>query len=390
MKISLSANIIKLVIVNTILLVGLLLFPISLQSEIGSGDFRPYWSSSFLLRNGQDFSNLSNMEFIERSRTNWTQPYTMYAWFSPTGNLILLPYTFLPFEHAVYYWLLTNILVIFISAILLWHNTKTHIYIPLVACCFFSATLHSLYLGQVNTVVVLGLALFMFLDTPKREFLAGACLLFVTIKPHLVILTLPLLIINAIWQKKIKLLMGFSSALLICALILWSIYPLWLKSFWQVITSGMSSFRETPSISGLLIHAGYTNGKWFWIVAIMLAMTIWWRFRDKVKQRTLIDITILAGMIVSPVGWSYDHVVLLIPLLHVLEWMVRGTVAKGKVIVITIILIAVNLISLYQRSLSVNDVWFFWIPLVALFVYIYAWKQKQIKISDTAVAMQAG
>lgn len=388
MKIPLSKNIIKLASFIVILIIGLLLPPISLQSDIGSGDFRPYWSSSFLLRNGQDFSNRSKMDFVERSQTNWSKPYTMSAWFAPTGNLILLPYTFFPFTRAVYYWLITNIAVIFFSIILLWQNTKIHIWIPLSAFWGFSATLVSLYMGQINTLVVLGLALFIFLDSTKREFLAGACLILVTIKPHLVILTLPLLMLNAIWKKKLKLPAGFVSALVTCAFILWNIYPLWLNSFWQVITSGMSSFRETPTIPGLLVHAGYGYGKWLWIVVLSLAIIIWWKLKEKVNQRILIDTTILIGMLVSPIGWSYDQVVLLIPLFHVFEWMVRGNLTKGNIIVITLILTVANLISIYERTLSVSEVWFFWIPLVTIIVYIFSWKQKQVK--NLGTPLEAG
>lgn len=359
-----------------ILIIGVLIFPIPIHSNIGSGDFRPYWSSSFLLRNGQDFSNLSNMDWVERSQTNWRESYTMSAWFAPTGNLILLPYTFLSFTRAVYYWLITNIFVVFLSAMLLWQHIKTHTWIPLGVFFTFSATLVSLYMGQVNTLVVLGLSLFIFLSTTKHEFLAGTCLILLTIKPHLVILTLPLLILNIFWQRKTRILAGFISALVLCALILWSINLYWLNSFWQVITSGMSSFREAPTIPGLLVHAGYGYGKWLWMIVLSLAMLIWWKIKDKVNQRTLIDTTILIGMLVSPIGWSYDHIILLIPLLHVFEWMVGNTLSKGNIIVVALLLVIANSLSFYQRTLSVSEVWFFWIPLVSLIIYIFSWKQK--------------
>ncbi len=371
-------------------MIGVLMFPIPIQPNIGSSDFRPYWSSSFLLRNGQDFSNLSNMDSIERSQTNWRESYTMSAWFSPTGNLILLPYTFLPFAHAVYYWFITNILVVFLSAILLWQRIKIHIWIPLGVSLTYSATLVSLYVGQVNTLVVLGLSLFIFFSAKKHDFLAGACLVLLTIKPHLVILTLPLLILNTIWQRKLKIFAGFMSALVICTLVLWGIYPRWLNSFWQVMTSGMSSFREAPTISGLLVHAGYGYGKWLWIIVLSLSIIIWWKLRNKIDQRILIDTTILIGMLVSPIGWSYDQIVLLIPLLHVFEWVVSSTLTKGNIMVIVFILVIANSLSFYQRTFSVSDVWLFWIPLVALIVYIFSWKQRRMKISDAVLAIEAG
>ena len=306
----------------------------------------------------------------------------MHAWFAPTGNLILLPYTFFSFPRAVYYWLVTNIFIIFFSAILLWHDARTHVWIPLCAFIGFSATLLSLYMGQVNTLVVLGLALFIFFDAKKRDFLAGACLVFVTTKPHLVILALPLITLNAIWHKRFKLLSGFASVLVACALILWRLYPNWLNSFWRLITSGMNGFREAPTIPGLLVHAGYGFGEWLWVAALMTGVIGWWKFKDKIKQRNLLDVAILAGMIVSPIGWSYDQIVLFVPLCHVLEWMANGALSKRYIFIITFTLIVTNLMSYYERTLSLSEAWFFWIPVITTIVYLFAWTRMQVTTKD--------
>ena len=76
------------------------------SNKIGIGDFRPYWSASFLLANHQDFSDVKNMAYVERNYTDWTESITMMAWFAPTGNFVLLPYTLLPFNKAAFFGLL--------------------------------------------------------------------------------------------------------------------------------------------------------------------------------------------------------------------------------------------------------------------------------------------
>ena len=95
------------------------------------------------------------------------------------------------------------------------------------------------------------------------------------------------------------------------------------------------------------------------------------------NQRILIDFSILVGILISPIGWSYDHIVLLIPLMHVFEWMSNGSLAKKDVIAIISVLIIVNLVAVYERTLSVSEVWFFWMPLIILATYLFAWKQKR-------------
>lgn len=360
--------------------VAFLMMPISLPNEVGAVDFRPYWTSSFLLAQGRDFGDLSNLDTIERTLTGWREPYTMQAWFAPMGNLVLLPYTLFSFPRATYYWLITNIAVVFFSATLLWHKTKVKLWVPLVVTFGFSSIVESLYVGQVNTLVMLGLALFLFFQEEKHEYAAGASLILTTIKPHLVIFALPLLILDITWRKQWRALAGFTSTLILCSILLFILYPFWPISFWQVVTSGMSGFREAPTIPGLLVHAGQAYGKWLWIIGLFLAILGWWKLKKGLDQRILIDSSILIGMLISPIGWSYDQIMLLIPLLHVLEWIMSGFLTKQVTIAITLILIVTNLTSFYEHTFSISDVWFFWIPLIVMSIYLVAWKQIQAGI----------
>jgi hypothetical protein len=349
-----------------------LMIPITLPAKLGTVDFRPYWSSSFLLARRQDFSDAAKMDNIERTLTGWTEPYTMYAWFAPTGNLILLPYTLFPFGRAAYYWLVTNIVVVFINALLIWRNTKTHTWIPLAAAFGFSATLLSLAMGQINTMVILGLALFLFFSKSKNEFAAGASLVLVTIKPHLVILTLPLLILDVLRRKQWRILAGFAGALAGCALILFFFYPAWIVGFWKMTTFGMSTIRATPTLTGLLVIAGeYKFGKWIWVMGLLTAIFFWWKNGKEWDQRTLIDVSIMAGLFISPIGWSYDQVMLLFPILHILEWLAKSSF-KGKNAIILATLIAADAVTFYQRTLTLSEVWFFWVPLVIAGIYFFA------------------
>jgi hypothetical protein len=382
MNVRLSLKNIAMIVLVIFCIVVFLMMPIPIPAEVSVIDFRPYWSSSFLLAHRQDFGDLSQLDAIERSLTGWREPYTMYAWFAPTGNLILLPYTLFSFPRAAYYWFITNIIVVFSSAVLLWHNIKVRPWVPVVIIFCLYSTLDSLYVGQVNTLVLLGLALFLFFIEKQYEFAAGASLVLTTIKPHLVIIALPLSILNIIWRKQWSALAGFISTLILCFLLLFILYPSWPISFWQVVTSGMSGFRESPTIPGLLVHAGQGYGRWLWIPGLFLAILFWWRRKNGIDQRILIDLSILLGIIVSPIGWSYDQIVLIIPLLHLVEWMMSNLLAHKTTITIAWILLVANLLSFYEHTFSISDVWFFWIPFIVIFVYVIAWKQMQARIND--------
>ena len=363
----------------------LLVIPFPLPTKIGVIDFRPYWSSSFLLAHGQDFSDPSKLYGIERALTGWSETYTMHAWFAPIGNVILLPYTIFPFTRAVYYWLLTNIAVVFLSTLLIWFRTNKHSWIPLLAAFGFSMTLLSLIAGQMNTLVVLGLAIFLFFGESRRDYVAGVGLALTTIKPHLVILTLPLLLLDIIRCKQWRMFAGFALTLLGCALILFASYPPWPVSFLNLVTLGMSSIRETPTLTGLFVVAGEnTWGKWIWILGLCFAIAAWWKRGKAWDRRTLIDVSILGGLLVSPIGWSYDQVMLLLPILRIFEWASDGSMERKDAVSVSLVLIIANAITFYERILSPSEVWFFWVPLVVAAVYMFAWERRHAKLINVA------
>lgn len=361
-----------------IIMFVMLIIPVQLPAEVGAVDFRPYWSSTYLLARGEDFGSLAKMDAVERTLTGWDKPYTMSAWFAPIGNVILLPYTLFSFPRAVYYWLLTNIVVVFSSALLLWRNRKRRAWLPLIVTFGFSMTLISLMYGQVNTLVLLGIALFLHFVSQKRHFAAGASLVLTTVKPHLVILTLPLLLVDLLRRKQWRALTGFCGALTGCVAVLFLLNPPWLQHFYNVVAFGMGTFRETPTLNGLLVAAGErVLGKWLWIGGLLTALLLW-RLRGKDwDQRSMIDVSILAGLMLAPVGWSYDQVMLLVPLLHVLEWAADGSLARRDAALVSITLIIANALTFYQRSFELSEVWFFWVPLAAAALYVFARRRKK-------------
>jgi hypothetical protein len=373
-----SFPIVKLTLV---LLLGLLilLFPLSLPPGAGDRDLQAYWSSTYLFMHGEDFSDPTRLDEIERTLTTHDDPGTLYSWFSPIGNIVLLPFTLLPFNRAVSYWLIINILVLFGSALLLWGDLDRK-WIPIVATFSFSMMVYSLVFGQINFLEVLGLALFLFLTRTDRPFLAGASLVLTTIKPHLVILTLPILLLDLLRKKDWKVLTGFAATLLLCMLTLFAFYPPWIQSFAGVVSSGMSNVRETPTLAGLLVILGqYTIGKGIWLAALLIGIAWWLKRGEDWNRRTFVDLSLAVGLIVAPVGWSYDQIMLLFPILSLLAWAMMGTLPKRVSKIIVILLILGNLFAYLQHIPIPSDVWFFWIPFLVLGLYLVAWNLKETR-----------
>ena len=361
-----------------LLVAFVLLFPVTLPDGAGDMDLQAYWGSAYLFAHGQDFSDYDALGEVQRALANRTRPDTQYAWFFPTGNVILLPLTFLPFTKVVYYWLILNVGIFFYSTILIWGGPDKRVWIPLTAVFSFALTLMSLIFGQVNSLEVLGLALFLALSRSQKPYLAGASLVLTTIKPHLVIITLPILFLDLLRKKEWKTLTGFFVALGFCFAVLFAFYPPWMQSFWNVLFSGMSTVRETPTINGLLVLLGeFTVGKLLWLVTLIAGIIWWWLRGQNWDRRTFIDISVALGLIVSPIGWSYDQVMLIFPILTMLAWVVKGQLPKPTARIVIAVLIAGNIVAYYLRTFTPSDVWFFWIPMVVLGLYLIV--QGQVK-----------
>jgi hypothetical protein len=357
-----------------------ILFPISLPPGIGDGDFQAYWSSAYLFSRGRDFSDVDALGETERSFTNWSKPETLYAWFSPIGNVVLLPFTAVSFSRAVYYWLLFNITALFVSAILICDRTNSYTWVPILAVFSFSMTIVSLVYGQTNILEVLGLALFISFSKVYKYYLAGAGLVLTIIKPHLVILTLPILLLDLIRKRQWKTITGFAVMLAGVLALLFAYYPPWIQSFWSIVTSGLSTTRETPTIIGIFVSLGlYRFGKWTWVVVLVSAIIWWWKRGHTWNRRVFIDISITVGLIVSPLGWSYDQVMLIFPILSILCWITKGELSRFASIAIITLLVVMNLISYRQRMYVLSEVWFFWIPAVVLCLYLTTQRLRKSK-----------
>ncbi|HEY5730770.1 MAG TPA: glycosyltransferase family 87 protein, partial [Anaerolineales bacterium] len=353
-------------------------FPVTLPSGAGDLDLQAYWGSSYLFAHGQDYSDYDALGDVQRTLANRTRSDTQYAWFSPIGNVFLLPFTLIPFTRAVYYWLILNVVIFFCSTILIWGQTGKRVWIPLIAVFSFELTLISLIFGQINSLEVLGLALFLSLSKSKKQYLAGASLVLTTIKPHLVIVTLPILFLDLFRKKEWKTLIGFFMAMGFCLIILFAFYPPWIQSFWTVVTSGISTVRETPTVNGLLVLIGeYSFGKLLWLITLAAGIIWWWQRGQNWDHRTFIDLSVTLGLIVSPIGWSYDQVMLIFPILSLLSWAVNEKLPQTISRMVITVLILGNLTAYILRTFTPSDVWFFWIPLVVLGLYLVTQRKLQ-------------
>lgn len=366
-----------------LMLVFVLIGPIPVPSAIGRGDFRAYWSAAHLLANSQNFADPDLLLATEQEYTGWSNDYAIITWNPPWLLALLLPTAFPSFARASWLWLLSNIILIFTGSVWVWltsakdKETRRLAWVAPLIAFIYSPTLITLLMGQVSSLVFFGLAAFLYLESRNKQWLAGASLALPLVKPHLVYITLPVILLQAVVKRRWSFLLGLAGTLLGLTLVVFLFRPTFLADYAQTVGGGSLLNWETPTLGGILAATlGWHGAKLMGIVLLPLAIALWWRGRQELSTLTLVNVTLLTSVVTAPFGWGYDAVVLLIPLLQILIWLIEGQFGRIESVGIMAALLLINAISYYQRSITVNELYYFWLPLAVAIVYLYTWHRR--------------
>ena len=96
---------------------------------------------------------------------------------------------------------------------------------PLFLCLIFGPTLGLLEVGQLSVLVLMGITLFLVEVQGRRDWIAGAMLLLVCIKPHISFLFLLAVLLWAIYFRRWAIIWGAILAVLISSLIVCALNP---------------------------------------------------------------------------------------------------------------------------------------------------------------------
>jgi len=91
----------------------------------------------------------------------------------------------------------------------------------------------------------------------------------------------------------------------------------------------------------------------------------------------IIDLAVIASIITSPFGWSYDFVVLLLPMMHIWSWLFSRGIKRREVLLILVINFLIYFAYYYQRIQTRSELYYFWIPLAIAGLYLWTWRRVQ-------------
>ena len=355
----------------------------NLPAKAGQTDFRAYWSAGHLLTRGENFADEGALLAVQQEVTGFDRDYAMSTWNPPWVLVWLVPYTLVNFATAANLWLLTNVAALFLGVVVAWQRLfpdgdrrNRWLWLPLLAAVVFPSTIVSLLYGQVNLLVLGGLVGFLALYTNRRDAAAGAALALTTFKPHLVYLVVPVILLEMWRRRRRRVLLGFFGLILASTAIVFVLRPTFVSDYVRGATAGnLLAWEAATAVTYLSQKTGWL---WLRLVAVGLAPLLalsWFLLDRKWDLMNVAQIGVLASIITMPFGWSYDFVVLLLPLTQVLVWVVASRLFVVERVAVIIALVVTYVIYYYQRIATPSELYFFWVPVVI--AAIYGWMARR-------------
>ncbi|MCP4358996.1 MAG: DUF2029 domain-containing protein [Chloroflexi bacterium] len=374
---------IVLAVFALIILIYLFLGPIPIPINLGRIDFTAYWSTAYLLARSENFSDSNTLLTVEQTWAMWDGDFPIKAWNPPWLLPLLLPYTLVPFQRAVWLWFNSNIILVFTASVMAWISSankesvsKRAWLAPLISFVF-APLLTGLYMGQVNTLVYFGLAAMLYFADRNRLLLSGSALTLTIVKPHLVYVTIPILLLSAVYKKEWRFVAGFLGTLLGLTAVTFALRPSFIGEYIASSTSNNLLSWQTPTLGGILNFLfGWEEAVLMSLLVLPLSIIWWWTQKDRLLLTELTHITVFISIITAPFGWGYDAIILMIPILQIIVWVFEGHYSRTMNILLIGSLVLIDVSAIYQRTRMNNEVFAFWLPIILAFLYLLARRQK--------------
>ncbi len=357
----------------------------------GQADFKAYWAAAALIVRGGNPYDPNDMLAIQQEAVAGQEGNTnlvLNAWNPPWLILLMVPLGWLPFNLAAGIWMFINLLILGIVLILTWdmliiQNGDRGFPIVLVVGYFFIPTIILISMGQISSLVLLGIILGLRWIQKTQDWLAGSALLLTTIKPHLSYFLLLLIFIWVVQNRRWKIIGGMAVAALLSLGIFFILLPGWPGDYITLIRSMPYTQIYTSTVGSLM--AAVFGIKLFYLSAVLVLFLIRPLLNLVRSEGWLVpaNFSLLVGIPLSPFGFLFDQILLLPAIIQIIVWIWRKELRGLKAIVISGCTILVNLGVLMLVTLEGPKYyyWFVWAPLALLVIYFFAWKIRYVRQS---------
>jgi hypothetical protein len=350
-----------------------------LRANVTKRDSIAYWTAARFLLNHQNPYNPAAVLQLEREQ-GYADSKPLVLRTPPWSLFLVLPLGLLSAVWAWVAWIGLLLACLMVSLRIVWKVYGDngappsmfwlvgYLFAPVPAC---------LVAGQIGLVLLLGVALFLWLE-PKHPFLAGTVLILPFAKPHLLA---PAWLVLGFWvigKRKWALASGFATALAAATALALFLDPEVFQHYRAMLQEAAIGSEFIPALSGVLRLLFFRSR--FWVQFIPLALALIWStwfyvsHQEEWRWRLHGPALMVVSVLVTPYAWFTDEVVLLPAILQVVVWACNDRhrlTWKPKIAGIVFACLNALLLLILRSKVPFSTGIYFWSSLVWFAWYAY-------------------
>jgi hypothetical protein len=350
-----------------------------LRANVSKRDSIAYWTAGRLLLQRQNPYDVGAVLRLEQEQ-GYTDAKPLVLRTPPWSLFIVLPLGFLSAFWAWAAWIVLLLIALVMSLRVCWktygHSGSPpsifwfvgYLFAPVPAC---------LVAGQIGLILLLGIALFLWLER-DHPFWAGAALILPSAKPHLLALVWLVLAFWVIGKRRWSVAAGFASALAVATAIALAFDPYVFLHYRGMLHQAAIGSEFIPAISGVLRLLFFHRLFWVQFIPLVGALIwgTWYYLRNHLQWRWRRHglALMVVSVLVTPYAWLTDEVVLLPAVLQVTLWACaareRFTI-RNKALILVFACLNALLLLILRFKIPFSTGIYFWSSLVWSGWYFY-------------------
>jgi len=345
------------------------------------GDTFQYWAAGKLFLSGDnpyDYENLSALKETIGFKSTVSEDAISMMLYPPWIFPLLIPFSISTYTTSRFLWLFFHIIIVFLSSRRIWYlyrGPKKYEILAFGISFSFTPTLYVLGVGHITTLHLIGIVIFLSLlndHNRKSDLSAGFAIGLSLLKPQLLLIYLISISIWIIFNKKWWILTGVCSFVILNLLIA-SLFNLNLiTQYLDAIVKYPMGTWATPTL-GMFLRLNFGINKNFLqilptLFGIIWVVFYWFRKRNNWNWYKETPLLLLISFVFSPYTWTYDMVILIIPIIYTFVHIVN-TGFTGISILSTMLYIVINIFTFIMQRTRF-DFWFYWLAPVLLLWFV--------------------
>lgn len=385
-------KVVALIMIGTIFF-GLVAFSPLPTGPLGVRDLLPYWMAAYVFIQGDNPYSTAALDeafrTVRPAEYAATDPVFRPPWAlgPPWTLLVVAPLGMLPFEVVARLWLMLTLVMIGGAAIWVWrllNGATVHgeLLLPVLLALGFVPALIVIVLGQIVSLVLIGLVACLAALQIRRDALAGAALLLALSKPQLVYLAGPAILIWALWRRRWGVWLGLMVALVGALSVLTLLMPGWWADYLDYVRT-YDFFRHAAATIGGVVSAYWNTDALRWVGVLALALLpLIVRLIDRRGALMGVNVALLISLPLAPYGWNYDHIVLIPAIIQAVMWLRNASPRRSRLLVAVLVIIYGALWAMRLRG--AGEMLYVWVPIAigTWYVAVYFACRREIDWRD--------